>query len=82
LAIGCNDAIKFSFRLSRQTFARVVLCKWAAIEGSNRVLRGGSWNNNAVNCRSANRNNNHPENRNHNYGFRLVFVPQLKGRVG
>ncbi len=40
--------------------------------GSNRVIRGGSWNNNAQNCRSANRNNNSPGNRNNNVGFRLV----------
>jgi hypothetical protein len=36
------------------------------------VLRGGSWNNNANNCRSANRNNNDPSNRNNNNGFRLA----------
>lgn len=41
-----------------------------AIRGSNRVKRGGSWNNNASNCRSANRNNNDPENTNNNLGFR------------
>lgn len=40
--------------------------------GSNRVIRGGSWNNNAVNCRSANRNRRTPDNRNDNLGFRLV----------
>ena len=40
--------------------------------GANRVKRGGSWNNNARNCRSANRNNNHPDNRNNNLGFRLA----------
>jgi len=40
--------------------------------GSNRVKRGGSWNNNARNCRSANRNNNTPGNRNNNLGFRLM----------
>ncbi len=34
--------------------------------------RGGSWNNNAENCRVANRNNNNPDNRNNNLGFRLV----------
>ncbi|MBU4184729.1 MAG: hypothetical protein KKC23_00735 [Proteobacteria bacterium] len=34
--------------------------------------RGGSWNNNARNCRSANRNNNTPDNRNNNLGFRLA----------
>lgn len=44
-------------------------------DGSNRVLRGGSWNNNAQNCRSANRNNNNPDNRNNNNGFRLALVP-------
>ncbi len=40
--------------------------------GSNRVNRGGSWNNNADNCRVANRNNNRPDNENDNLGFRLV----------
>jgi hypothetical protein len=48
--------------------------------GSNRVNRGGGWNNHAVNCRSANRNNDAPGNRNDDLGFRLVsasppFVP-------
>ena len=45
-------------------------------EGTYRVIRGGSWNNNAQNCRSANRNNNTPDNRNNNIGFRVV-LPQL-----
>lgn len=40
--------------------------------GSNRVNRGGSWNNNATNCRVANRNRNNPDNRNNNLGFRLA----------
>jgi len=35
------------------------------------VIRGGSWNNSADNCRSAYRNHNDPGNRNHNLGFRL-----------
>jgi hypothetical protein len=39
--------------------------------GSNRVNRGGTWNNPARNCRSANRNNNEPGNRNNNLGFRV-----------
>ena len=39
--------------------------------GSNRVQRGGSWNNNARNCRSANRDNDNPSNDNDNNGFRL-----------
>ena len=37
-----------------------------------RVLRGGSWNNNPNRLRSAYRNNNTPDNRNNNNGFRLV----------
>ena len=51
-------------------------------EGSNRVYRGGSWNNNADNCRVANRNDNHPDNRNNNQGFRAAFVPQIEGMAG
>lgn len=39
--------------------------------GSNRVKRGGNWNNNANNCRVANRNNNNPNNSNNNNGFRV-----------
>ena len=39
------------------------------------VLRGGSWNNNASNCRVSNRNNNTPTNRNNNNGFRVVCIP-------
>ncbi|MEM9814872.1 MAG: SUMF1/EgtB/PvdO family nonheme iron enzyme [Leptolyngbyaceae cyanobacterium] len=35
-------------------------------------LRGGSWNNNPENCRSANRNRNAPDNTNNNVGFRVV----------
>ncbi|MEW6267649.1 MAG: hypothetical protein AB1641_31640 [Thermodesulfobacteriota bacterium] len=34
--------------------------------------RGGGWNNNAQNCRSANRDRNEPGNRNNNLGFRLA----------
>ena len=43
-----------------------------AVSGSKRVNRGGSWNNNARNCRASNRNNNSPGNRNNNLGFRLL----------
>ncbi len=45
------------------------------ITGSKRVNRGGSWNNNADNCRVANRNNNNADNRNNNLGFRLALSP-------
>jgi len=46
-------------------------------KGSNRVNRGGSWNNNARNVRAANRNNNDPGNRNNNLGLR----PASSGRL-
>ncbi len=36
------------------------------------MLRGGSWNNNPRNLRSANRNRNNTDNRNNNIGFRLA----------
>jgi formylglycine-generating enzyme required for sulfatase activity len=39
---------------------------------TNRVLRGGSWNNNTNNVRSSNRNNNTPDNTNNNIGFRVA----------
>jgi formylglycine-generating enzyme required for sulfatase activity len=40
-----------------------------------RVLRGGSWNNKPKRVRSGNRNNNRPDNRNNNVGFRLASPP-------
>jgi len=40
------------------------------------LLRGGSWNNNPRNCRSAYRNHNEPDNANNNIGFRVVCLPQ------
>ena len=36
------------------------------------MIRGGSWNNNPRNLRSANRNRNDRTNRNNNLGFRLA----------
>jgi len=41
-------------------------------KGSNRVNRGGNFNNNATNVRVSYRNNNTPDNRNNNIGFRLA----------
>jgi len=40
----------------------------------SRVLRGGSFINSAANVRSANRNNNQPDNRNNNNGFRRACL--------
>ena len=44
-----------------------------------RVLRGGSWNNNGWNCRSAIRNHNQADNRNNNLGFRLSLAQHRIG---
>lgn len=49
-------------------------------QAANRVLRGGGWNNNAENCRSANRNNNSPGYRYAGFGFRLVRLPAHRAR--
>jgi hypothetical protein len=38
----------------------------------DRVVRGGSWNNNQRNARPSDRNRNNPDNSNNNIGFRLV----------
>ncbi|HLF84902.1 MAG TPA: formylglycine-generating enzyme family protein, partial [Blastocatellia bacterium] len=43
-----------------------------------RVLRGGSWLNHGVGCRSANRSRNTPGRRDVNFGFRVVAA----GRTG
>ncbi|MBL7792552.1 MAG: hypothetical protein JNK77_09520 [Saprospiraceae bacterium] len=43
------------------------------------MIRGGSYFNNPLNCRPANRNNNSPDNRNNNIGLRLVLPFQLIG---
>ena len=43
--------------------------------GSDRVLRGGSWNLNARHCRVSSRNINSPDYWSSNRGFRLVLVP-------
>ena len=37
-------------------------------------LRGGSWNNNQDNARAVYRNDNNPNNRNNNIGFRVVSM--------
>lgn len=43
--------------------------------GSDRVLRGGSWNGGAQFCRSSYRLRFVPDSRNRHIGFRLVLVP-------
>ena len=50
-------------------------------KGTNRVLRGGSWNNPAQNVRAAYRNDNDPSNRNSNYGFRLSRAHRRSGCI-
>ncbi|MCY4150325.1 MAG: hypothetical protein OXD44_11075 [Gammaproteobacteria bacterium] len=44
------------------------------------MLRGGSWNNNPRNLRSANRNRNRPDNRNNNNGFRVARTLKCPNR--
>jgi len=49
---------------------------WTAGGGQSRLLRGGSWNDNPANCRSAYRINSHPGNRFNDFGFRVCCLPQ------
>ncbi|MCG6943541.1 MAG: SUMF1/EgtB/PvdO family nonheme iron enzyme [Thiohalocapsa sp.] len=50
--------------------------------GADRVIRGGSWNDNAQNCRSAYRNTRQPDNRNNNLGFRCARAHDCARRRG
>ncbi len=51
--------------------------QWTATsEGSDRVLRGGSWHFNGDGCRAASRNGDSPSSRFFNIGFRLARVPR------
>ena len=49
-----------------------VVCSEGDRLSTYRVIRGGSWNNNANNMRASNRNNNNPGNINNNLGFRCA----------
>jgi formylglycine-generating enzyme required for sulfatase activity len=46
-----------------------------AVEGSNRVFRGGCWFDTAARCRSANLNRYTPASRGYDLGFRLAGTP-------
>lgn len=48
---------------------------------SNRLIRGGNFNNNASNLLPPNRNNNNPANRNNNIGFRCAKTVALPGHA-
>jgi hypothetical protein len=43
-----------------------------------RVVRGGSWNNNPRDLRSADRNRATPDNRNNNLGFRVASTLSVR----
>jgi len=45
--------------------------------GPSRVVRGGSWGNGSINCRSAYRSNAFPGFSNVDFGFRVVLAPVL-----
>lgn len=46
-----------------------------ASTGIGRIVRGGSWRDNAKDCRSACRPNTYPDYFNPDIGFRVVFIP-------
>jgi formylglycine-generating enzyme required for sulfatase activity len=47
-------------------------------QGSERVIRGGGWDNAAGECRSASRRRDAPDYRSYDVGFRLAAVPSSK----
>ena len=48
-----------------------------ASSGSNRVLRGGSWNSRDWDCRISNRYGFSPDDHRDRIGFRLVLLPKF-----
>ena len=66
------NSVNAAVLISRSRKFRVKLWQKEAVSGTNRVIRGGSWNNTATNVTVANRNNNTPTNQNNNNGFRVV----------
>ena len=62
------------FLIAMDKYIYFAAVEWYSIM-AERVLRGGSWNNNAGNVRSACRNRNEPDNRNDNIGFRFARGP-------
>ena len=56
----------------RRRILREPVLRWGRPLTCGRVLRGGAWNNNQDNARSAFRNRNNPNNRNNNVGFRVL----------
>ncbi|HHW76674.1 MAG TPA: SUMF1/EgtB/PvdO family nonheme iron enzyme [Xanthomonadaceae bacterium] len=46
---------------------------------AHRVVRGGAWNNNQTHARAACRNDNAPDNRDNNIGFRLARASPIRG---
>jgi len=86
---GCLSPRAAKQRAARKSVQQSSLRRWlntavargAAIERAGaRVVRGGSWNNNPDNCRSANRNSNPADNRNNNLGFRFASTASARIR--
>ncbi len=85
----CRGARAFVRRVAQNCHFRAF---WPVVRGlskSNRVLRGGAFNNNDRNVRAAYRNQNNPNNRNHNNGFRVgvlhtfpIVLPEIQFDYG
>ena len=74
-----QSLVAFTERADAIGFRRKVIFGPSA-EGAYRVNRGGSWNDNARNCRPANRDRNSPGIRNNNLGFRVALAPSSRTR--
>ena len=77
--IKAQALVAFTERAAAVGFRRKAVFGSSA-EGAYRVNRGGSWNNDARNCRSANRDRNEPGYRNNNLGFRVALAPSSRTR--
>ena len=69
--VSC-ETLRFSSIYSPFVRGSSIPCESSTRLTDRRVVRGGAWNNNPANVRSANRNRNTPANRNNNVGFRVA----------
>jgi formylglycine-generating enzyme required for sulfatase activity len=69
-----NRASNSSKTFHKMTKSILSFIKWRGTDELTKLLRGGSWNINARNCRSAYRNLNLARLQFNSYGFRVVCV--------
>jgi len=76
-----NEIASVPFSLPPDVEAELLTDPIGSKRGSSRVLRGGSWNDGAADCRSASGNSFAPTFRGDLMGFRLALSPSRESGV-